>query len=89
MHSIAGFLQQINPQWDGDRLFQETRKIVGAEVQHVTYKEYLPKLLGRFMNERIGAYTGYDASVNPSVANEFVSAAFRVGHGMLQARTVP
>jgi hypothetical protein len=56
--------------------------------QHITYREYLPKMLGRFMNERIGTYPGYDASVNPGVANEFVSAAFRIGHAMIQACSI-
>jgi hypothetical protein len=37
------------------------------------------------MAERIGVYKGYDPTVNPAVANEFVSAAFRMGHGMIQA----
>ena len=53
-------------------------------LQHITYNEYLPRLLGQFMDERIGAYTGYNATVNPAVANEFAAAAFRMGHGMLQ-----
>ncbi len=31
-----------------------------------------------------GYYTGYDDSINPSVSNDFTTAAFRVGHSQVQ-----
>ena len=42
---IAGELKAVNQQWDGETIFQETRKIVLAMHQHITYNEYLSEIL--------------------------------------------
>ena len=51
-----------------------------AEIQSITYNQYLPALLGR---GAISPYAGYDPTVNPGIAPEFSEAAFRVGHTQL------
>ncbi|XP_070598291.1 eosinophil peroxidase-like [Erythrolamprus reginae] len=77
---IAGELKKWNPHWDGERLYQETRKIIGAFNQIFTYRDYLPLLLGNEYNKRLPGYRGYNKNVDPSIANVF-TLAFRFGHG--------
>lgn len=43
---LAEELRKINPKWTDEILFQEARRILIAELQHVTYTEFLPLLLG-------------------------------------------
>ncbi|KAM3719896.1 Peroxidase mlt-7 [Dirofilaria immitis] len=81
---LASRLHQLNPHWNGDRLFMEARKIVGAEVQAITYREFLPIILGITFEPTIGQYRGYNSQTDPTLVNEFISAAFRFGHGMIQ-----
>ena len=82
---IVRELAEINPCWDDERLYQEGRKIVGAIMQVITYKEFLPLLLGESgFDTFVGPYSGYSSDVNASIPNAFATAAFRFGHSLIQ-----
>ncbi|MBN3301551.1 PERT peroxidase, partial [Amia calva] len=78
---IARALKKLNHHWNGQMIYQETRKIVGALHQIITFRDYVPKIIGiDAYDQYIGIYGGYDSSVNPTVSNVFSTAAFRFAH---------
>ena len=82
---IVRELAELNPCWGDERLYQEGRKIVGALMQVITYKEFLPLFLGdEGFKTFVGVYSGYNSSVEASVPNSFATAAFRVGHTLIR-----
>ena len=81
---IATELSEINPHWDGNMLYHETRKIIAAMLQHITYDHWLPNIVGMYGVIMIGDYKGYNQSVDVSISNEFATAAMRFGHGIVQ-----
>ncbi|XP_047638684.1 peroxidasin homolog isoform X3 [Phacochoerus africanus] len=80
---VAAELLALNPHWDGDTIYHEARKVVGAQVQHITYQHWLPKVLGEAGMKMLGEYRGYDPGVNAGIVNAFATAAFRFGHTLI------
>lgn len=90
---IADILAQLNPLASDELLFQETRRIVIAELQHIIYNEYLPIVIGPMQMKRFrletqhhGYSSDYNGEVNPAIMNEFSAAAFRMGHSSVGGR---
>ena len=74
---LAKRLGSINPSWSDEQVYQETRKIIEAQLQIITYKHWLPFIIGDEGMNMLGSYKGYRRMVNPSIANVFATAAFR------------
>jgi peroxidase len=82
---IARVLREMNPHWNGEKLYQESRRIVGAEMQHITYQHWLPRIFGTLI-EDLPPYQAYDPNVDASISNVFATAALRFGHSLIQPR---
>jgi len=52
--------------------FAIARRVVIAEIQFITYNEFLPA-----MGVGLPGYTGYKSGVNASIGNEFATVAYR------------
>ncbi|KOC63131.1 Peroxidasin [Habropoda laboriosa] len=83
---IARSLRDINPHWNGEKLYQQARRIVGAEMQHITYQHWMPHVFDGTAEELLGIYKGYDPNIDASVSNVFATAALRFGHTLIQPR---
>lgn len=70
----------LDPIARDEEIYQRARKIVGAEIQKVTYDEFLPAL-----GVTLDPYAGYDATVNPNISTEFSTAGFRIGHTLISS----
>ena len=87
---ISTALKKINPKWSDEKLYQESRRILIAEWQHIIYNEWLPLILGDRYMSRYGLYpldAGYSrqyrTDFDPRITNAFASAAFRFGHSLV------
>ncbi|MGB0387820.1 MAG: peroxidase family protein [Ardenticatenaceae bacterium] len=77
---LADLIADENPGMSDEEIYQRARAIVGAQIQVISYNEFLPLLLGQ---DALPPYAGYDDQVDGGIATEFSSAAYRVGHTML------
>ncbi|XP_028416113.1 peroxidase mlt-7-like [Dendronephthya gigantea] len=80
---IAKSLKKINSHWDGEKIYQETRKIMGAVMQKITYDDFLPLILGP---NAMPQYKGYRSNVDPGISNAFATSAFRFGHSLIRPK---
>ncbi|XP_038151495.1 eosinophil peroxidase-like isoform X2 [Cyprinodon tularosa] len=82
---LARALHQLNPQWDGERLYQEARKIMGGYMQVITYRDWLLHIVGpEAISSHLSTYPGYNDQIDPSISNVFATAAYRFAHVMVQ-----
>jgi hypothetical protein len=77
---LAEQIAANNPGLSGDQVYERARRLVGAMMQAITYREYLPALLGQ---RALPAYAGYKRNVDAGIANLFATASYRYGHSAL------
>ena len=96
---VAELLEKQHQDWTDEKLFQEARRIVIAEYQHIIYKEWLPLILGvEYMrnNDLTPLSSGYvkrylnhlslGGEFDPRITNEFATAGFRFGHSLIPSK---
>ena len=70
------------PGLSDEEIYQRARKIVIAEIQAITYQEFIPAFMGSGM---LRPDSGYDPNVNAGINQAFSTAAFRLGHTLLSS----
>ena len=74
---ICNQLKALGFKIDED-IYQRARKQVIAEIQVITYQEFLPA-----MGVTLHPYSGYRPDVRPDILNNFATAAYRIGHSLV------
>ena len=75
----ADHIRRTRPWFSGDDIYQAARRMVIAEIQIITYDEFLPALIGKRALPRYRGYTPGD----PGLFTEFSGAAWRMGHTLI------
>ncbi len=78
---LANEIKINDPNASDEEIFQRARKENYAILEAITFNEWLPALFGP--SHPLNPYAGYNPAVSPNIANEFSTAAFRIGHTML------
>jgi hypothetical protein len=63
--------------------FQIARRVVGAEIEYITYNQFLPTV-----GVQLSPYRGYSPNVNPGISNEFAVVGYRA-HSMVHGEFEP
>ena len=84
---ICDLIKTVRPEWDDEKVFQNARRILIGQYQSIVYAGYLPVVLGSENMDGLAlsaAGSEYDDTLDPSMTNEFATAADRFGHSMIQ-----
>jgi len=84
---LADRLHSRYPDLTDEEIYQVARRLVGAEMQAITYEEYLPAVLG-FDHSPDPAAAAYNPNMTAAITNSFAHAVFRFGHSQINETTL-
>ena len=89
-HNLIAKILKTQNGWTGSQLYHETKKILTGFHQHIIYNEWLSLIIGPAMMSQFnlnpgtsGYSSNYQSTLAGQIINEFATAAFRYGHGMV------
>ena len=72
---------------DDEEIYQLARRVVVAEYQNIVYGQFMSEILGSDDLKPSIRGSNYIPKIDPSMRNEFATAAFRFGHSIVQGNT--
>ncbi|MEO1135660.1 MAG: peroxidase family protein [Pseudomonadota bacterium] len=72
-------IRRGRPYYSGDDIYHAARRMVIAQIQIITYEEFLPALIGK---NAIAPYSGYQPG-DATISVEFAGGAYRLGHTLI------
>ena len=84
---LCNLVKAVRLSWNDETIYQNVRRILIAEYQSIVYGGYLPTVLGSQNMEGLELSefgSEYNSRLNPTMTNEFATAAGRYGHSMVQ-----
>lgn len=78
---LVDLIQIQQPGLNAEQQYQLARKIVGAEIQAITYKQFLPALMGSAA-PTVQGYR-YNMGEEATITNSFAHSAYRFGHSAI------
>ncbi|VDI68298.1 Hypothetical predicted protein [Mytilus galloprovincialis] len=83
-------LKKLNSCWSNEKVFEETRRIIIAQLQHIVYNHFLPAVLDKHTMRKFHLYSRrwgynnvYNDRVDASIFSSFSGAAARYGHSQI------
>lgn len=80
-NTVAAEVATAFPRYNDEQIYELARHIVAAEMQAITFHEFLPALTGR----KLPRYRGYNPKSTAAISTRFSTVAFRVGHTLLNS----
>jgi hypothetical protein len=82
---LVDVIASQQPSLTDEERYQFARKLVGAEMQIITYREFLPALLGNGQSTPKAEGYQYNSNLTAAVTNAFAHAAYRFGHSAVSS----